>query len=143
MEKIFCKFMLKLNNKNIAIIGSSPIMMLIAKFLSRRNIITVFEKKKFGGAWLYEDILKIKTNLFTNVLVSSNSNNQKKIRKVNSFLKKFKVIIKQNKDTYKTISSYKPATVFKYDFSLFYSNILKSKSKDLLELVQPLNFSLD
>ena len=38
--------MLKLNNKNIAIIGSSPIMMLIAKFLSRRNIITVFEKKK-------------------------------------------------------------------------------------------------
>ena len=46
MEKFFSKSMLKLNNKNIAIIGSSPIMMLLAKTLSRRNTITVFEKKK-------------------------------------------------------------------------------------------------
>lgn len=147
MEKIFSKSMLKLNNKNIAIIGSSPIMMLFAKTLSRRNTITVFEKKKIGGAWLYEDIVQIKTNLFTNVLVPSNSTNQKKIKRVNSFLKKFKVNINHNKDTYKTVSSYKPTTVYKYDFSLFYSNILKSnkinfKKINIKYLVEKKNFVL-
>ena len=147
MEKIFSKSMLKSVNKNIAIIGSSPIMMLLAKYLSKENTITIFEKKKIGGAWLYENIIKTKTNVFTNVLVPSNAIHQKKIKKVNNFLKKFKVNVKYNKDTYRTISSYKPSTIYKYDFSLFYSNILKSndinfKKIDIRCLVEKKNFVL-
>ena len=45
MEKIFSKSMLKSVNKNIAIIGSSPIMMLFAKYLSKKYHYN-FRKKK-------------------------------------------------------------------------------------------------
>ena len=38
--------------KKIAIIGTSPIMSILARELSQKNDVTIFEKnKKFGGAW--------------------------------------------------------------------------------------------
>ena len=38
--------------KRIAIIGSSPVMLIIAKYLSKKNLVIIFEKNKsIGGAW--------------------------------------------------------------------------------------------
>ena len=46
---------------NIALIGTSPIMIILADKLSKKNDITIFEKSKnYGGAWSLE---KYKTEL--------------------------------------------------------------------------------
>ena len=42
----------KLEHRRIAIIGSSPIALIVANIYSLYNVkITMFEKKQFGGAW--------------------------------------------------------------------------------------------
>ena len=57
--------------KKIAVIGSSPIMILLAYSLLKNNDVTIFEKNKIlGGAWLTRKILKdFNSNIHTNVIV--------------------------------------------------------------------------
>ena len=117
--------MLNIRNKKIAIIGTSPIMLIFATVLSKKNDVTVFEKKQIGGAWTYNKVMNFSTNIFTNVLVPSNKINEKNILKVNNFLKNLNVKIKYNKNFYQSVSSFKPKLTYKYDFSIFYPKVLK------------------
>lgn len=126
--------MLKVQNKKIAIIGSSPIMMIIAKILSQKNIVTVYEKKNLGGAWTYNDMKELNTNLFTNVLVPSNRIVEKNLYNLNNFLKKFNVKIEYNQKSYRSISRFKPKHIYKYDFSTFFKDILKNNKIDFKKI---------
>lgn len=120
--------MLDINNKKIAIIGTSPIMIMIAKILSmKNNSVTLFEKKKVGGAWAYENIMGLKTNIFTNVLVPSKKFHENKISKINVLLRKMKVKIQNNKNLYKSVSQFNPKKIYKYDFSSFFKNALRDR----------------
>ena len=83
--------------KKIAVIGSSPIMILLAYSLLKNNDVTIFEKNKIlGGAWLTRKILKdFNSNIHTNVIVPLKKKDENYIVKINKILKKLNVKIKK------------------------------------------------
>ena len=67
----------------IALIGTSPIIVLIAHRLSKNNQVTIFDySKEFGGAWSWENFRKISVPNKTNVIVPANSKEEKKIKEI-------------------------------------------------------------
>ncbi len=126
--------MLNVKEKKIAIVGTSPIMLIFAKVLSKKNSVTIFEKKKIGGAWIYGKVMNLNTNLFTNVIVPTNKINEKKTIKLNNFLKNFNVKVKSNKKSYRSVSPFRPRPIYQYDFSSFYPQILKEKKINIKKI---------
>ena len=94
--------------KKIAVIGSSPIMILLAYSLLKNNDVTIFEKNKIlGGAWLTRKILKdFNSNIHTNVIVPLKKKDENYIVKINKILKKLNVKIKKNKLKYEQKKKY-------------------------------------
>ena len=113
--------------KKIAVIGSSPIMILLAYSLLKNNDVTIFEKNKIlGGAWLTRKILKdFNSNIHTNVIVPLKKKDENYIVKINKILKKLNVKIKKNKLKYEQKKNIKLKEIFEYDFSNFYASFKK------------------
>ena len=106
-------------------------MTILAIFLSKKNKVTIFEKNNFvGGAWSFIKYKKIEISKNTNVIVAGQKKEEKYIKKINLFLKKnFKIKIKKNKETYKTVSKYKPINIFKHNIYRIYQYLSKTDIK--------------
>lgn len=119
--------------KKIAIISSSPLMMMLAKRLMEKgNDVTIYDaSQNKGGAWGWDTKLKEKLKKYfpkySNAIVPLNKKEEMFILKMNKILKKrYKVkILKTNK---KIITNYKFKKKFIYDFSNFYDYAVKNLS---------------
>ena len=107
--------------KNIAIIGTSPIMLILAKELSKKNKVTIFEKnKKIGGAW---SLTKYKKFFFadkTNLIVPNMIKDTKHIKSMNEYLiKKLKLPIKNSKGKIflSKTAEYQPKFFYEYNIN--------------------------
>lgn len=112
---------------NIAIVGTSPIMIILANQLSKNNNITIFEKSKnYGGAWALEKYKSEYTNGKTNVVIPRNKKEEKFVIKMNKFLeKKFNIIAKVNNQFFSDSGIYKPKKIFIYDFKNLFLDLNK------------------
>ena len=125
-------------NKKIAIIGTSPIMNILAKELSKKNKVIVFEKSnKFGGAW---SLSKFRNHLFpdkTNLIVPNYYKDSKYTKEMNYYLKnKLQLNVKQTNQ--KIVLSknvrFNPTKFYKYDITKllnkeFFKNLILKKKK--------------
>tara|TARA_B100001996_G_C18603265_1_gene570738 strand:- start:146 stop:1054 length:909 start_codon:yes stop_codon:yes gene_type:complete len=122
---------MKKKPKKIAIISSSPLMMMLALKLKKNgNDVTVFDRSlDKGGAWTwFKDYLnkyKIYVPKYTNTIHPYNKKELRFTNTMNKFLKKnFRIKIK--KTTKKFSINYKYKDKFIYDFSKFYEYAYKS-----------------
>ena len=120
--------------KKIAIIGSSPIMLIIAKVLLKNNLVTIFEKNKsLGGAWKIKRLPNLfDLNTHSNVIVPLKKRDQFLFSKINSILYNLRVKIKKNNLKYEQNKKINLKNTYEYDFSNFLkyfekSNIIKKK----------------
>ena len=73
----------------IAIIGTTPIMIIHALLQSKSHDVTIFERSnKLGGAWAYGFYKNIVFSEKTNVVAPTNIVQEKYIPKMINFLKK-------------------------------------------------------
>ena len=127
--------------KKIAIIGSSPIMLIIARFLLKKNFVTIFEKDKIiGGAWKIKKIRDFfNINSHSNVIVPMNKKDEFLFLKINKLLSNLKVKIKKNNLRYEQNQKINLKKIYQYDFSNFYkffkrSNIIIKKEVKIIKL---------
>ena len=115
----------------IAIIGTTPIMIIHALLQSKKHDVTIFERSnKLGGAWAYGFYKNIVFSEKTNVVVPTNIIQEKYIPKMINFLKKkFKINIKKNLKFYKHFSRYKPKNIFHFRFDKLFKTLKNSKIK--------------
>ena len=112
---------------NIAVIGTSPIILMLALKLSSNNNIKIFDtSKNIGGAW---SVKKFGNNLYiprqTNVVVPTSFKEEKKLIKLNEYLKnKYDIKIKKF-NNFQFKQAYRPKNIFFYDLSLFYNKVKK------------------
>lgn len=115
---------------NIAIIGTSPIILIKALKLANKHNVKIFDySKNIGGAW---SVKKFGKYLFiprqTNAVVPTSLKEEKKLIKLNRYLMK-KLYIKIKKfDNFYFKQKYKPENIFFYDFSFFYEKVKKKIS---------------
>lgn len=112
---------------DIAIIGTSPIILIQALKLANKHNVKIFDySKNIGGAWSIKKFGKyLKIPRQTNAVVPTSLKEEKKIIKLNKNLMK-KLHIKIEKfDNFNFKQKYKPKNIFFYDFSLFYEKIKK------------------
>jgi hypothetical protein len=114
--------------KKIAIIGSSPIMLIIAKLLSKKNFVIIFEKDKYlGGAWKTKKTKSFfDLNLYSNVIVPLTHKDEFLFSKVNNLLSKLKVKIKKNNLRYEQNNKTNFKEIYEYDFSIFFKFFKKN-----------------
>ena len=110
----------KKRKEKIAILGTSPIMILIFFRLMKKFEIDVYEMSSIGGAWRIEQIGNENYTTHNNVIVPLNTNEEKQIREINRELKEFNCKKYRPKGLYKIISSYKPKNIFMHDLSNLY-----------------------
>jgi len=112
---------------NIAIIGTSPIMIILANQLSKKNNITIFEKSKnYGGAWSLEKYKSEYIHGKTNVVIPRNKREEKFVIRMNKYLeKKFNIVAKVNKQFFSDSGIYKPKKIFIYDFKNLFIDLNK------------------
>jgi hypothetical protein len=112
---------------NIAVIGTSPIILMLALKLSINNNVKIFDtSKKIGGAW---SVKKFANNLYiprqTNVVVPTSSQEEKKLIKLNEYFKnKYDIKIKKF-NNFQFKQAYRPKNIFFYDLSFFYNEVKK------------------
>ncbi len=132
----------KKNKKTVAILGTSPIMILIYFRLYKKYNVDVYEKSFIGGAWRIEQINNENYTTHNNVIVPLNSKEEKTIIEINKDLKKFNCTKYKPKGIYKIVSKYKPKNVFMHDLSNLYNQFkkehktLKKTKVDSVELKQ-------
>ncbi len=121
--------------KKIAIISSSPLMMMLALKLKKDGEnVTVFESSSVkGGAWTwFKDYLnKYKTYVsrYTNTIHPYNKKEARFINRMNKYLKKnFKIKIKKTNQKFSI--NYKFKEKFIYDFSEFYKGVYAQNELD-------------
>ena len=101
----------------IAIIGTSPIMLILASLLKKNNAITIYDEKKIiGGAWGFRDYKKFNIARQTNVIVPNRyKEDNHNVNFLNKFLKKkFKINIQVDKKK-NFPAAYKPKRYYIYD----------------------------
>lgn len=115
----------------IAIIGTTPIMVLKALLLSKKHDVTVFEKtSKLGGAWSFGKFKNFSYSEKTNIIVPDNKLEEKFMIKIIKYLSSnFKVKIYKNQKKYSNITLYKPKKVFIFDINHLFKILKKSKIK--------------
>lgn len=109
----------------IALIGTSPVMVILAHELSKKNDVTIFEKRSlYGGAWSLINYKGELINDKTNVVIPRNNREEKFVKKMNKFIdKNFKIKSKLNKQFFSDSGTYKPKKIFIYNFEKLYSNL--------------------
>lgn len=110
--------------KKIAILGTSPLMLMLAIFFSKKNKVIVFEESNtIGGAWKNFDDLPLPK--YSNVVVPLNKNEEKFVPKLNKICRRFFIQIKKTKK--KILVNYKNNNIhkYKYNFSGLYEYSIK------------------
>ena len=80
-----------IKNKKIAILGSSPLMIILYYFLKSKNEVVIFEENKIlGGAWKLQKYKGIFINSHSNVVLPLSNKDYNKQIKINSIIKKKK-----------------------------------------------------
>tara|TARA_Y100000590_G_scaffold84200_1_gene94068 strand:- start:29263 stop:30135 length:873 start_codon:yes stop_codon:yes gene_type:complete len=127
----------------IALIGTSPIIFLIAHKISKKNQVTIFDYgKNYGGAWSWEKYYGKYIPTKTNVIVPANSMEEKSLKGIISYFKKnFKIKPKIIKHSYHTLHSYKPKKVYDFKLHELYKKIFKKKKiKIVKKKIQKIKF---
>ena len=78
-----------LKKKKIAILGTSPIMILLYFRLRKKNSVDVFENLKIGGAWRVDKYNEKYYSAHNNVIVALKTNEEKYIKLINKELANF------------------------------------------------------
>ena len=115
--------------KKIALVGTSPIMLIVANHLSKLgNNITIFNvNKKIGGAWAYFKFNNHFINTQTNVIVPDTKFEERNIPLINEYLKKeFKVKINIKKNKFQPLG-YLAKINYNYKLNNLYQKILNDK----------------
>ena len=95
-----------LQNKKIAILGTSPIMILLYFRLKKKNFVDVFEHLKIGGAWRLDQYQNKYFSPHNNVIVPLKNNEEKYINPINSELENFGCKIIKPKGKYQLLTYY-------------------------------------
>lgn len=102
---------------NSAIIGDSPIMLILANHLKNKEQITIYtDKDRVGGAWSYIKFQNQNISRQTNVVVPINEEVEKFQSKINNSLLKYNVKIEKAQGFHKP-NFYLAKQNFKYDFN--------------------------
>jgi hypothetical protein len=112
----------RLENKKIAILGTSPIMILLYFRLKKKNLVDVFEHSKIGGAWRIDKYKEKYYSAHNNVVVALNDNEEKYIELINKELARFGCKKTKPKGMYQLLSDYIPKKKYIHDLSNFYLN---------------------
>ena len=115
----------KKNKKKIAILGTSPIMILIFFRLKNQYKVDVYENSSIGGAWRIDRIKNQNYTTHNNVIVPLNKDEEKIIFEINKELKKYKCKKYKPKGLYKINSEYRPKNIFMHDLSNFFNKFSK------------------
>ena len=101
----------------IAIIGDSPIMLILANFLKKKkNLITIIsDKKRIGGAWSYINFKGKNISRQTNVIVPFDKKENSYQEKLNKALKKYFISITKSQGYHKP-NNYLSKKNYRYDF---------------------------
>lgn len=129
----------------IGIVGTSPIMTILAIALSKKNKVVLFEKRKnFGGAWSFFKYKSMYIHNKTNVIFGTKTSEDKYIKNIIKYLKKnFKMKIKKNKNIFRTILKYKPKNIFRFEINKIYRHLKKSNVKIINKEVFDLSIKKD
>ena len=121
--------MIKKKNK-IAILGTSPIMILLYFRLRKKNSIDVYENSNIGGAWHFDKINGQKYTTHNNVIVALNKEEEKFIDIINNELENFGCTKTKPSGEYKTLCNYKhkKINVYIHDLSGLYTRFKRCKS---------------
>ena len=114
--------------KKIAILGTSPIMILLYFRLREKNSIDVFENSDIGGAWCMDEINGQKYTTHNNVIVAENKKEEKFIDMINNELENLGCTITKPSGEYGTLSKYKHKNIYIHDLSGLYARFKKCKS---------------
>ena len=117
-----------INKKKIAILGTSPIMILLYFRLRKKYSIDVFENSDIGGAWNIDEINGQKYTTHNNVIVAENKEEEKFIDMINNELEKLGCTKTKPSGVYETLSKYKHKNLYIHDLSGFYAKFKKTKS---------------
>ena len=116
-----------IKNKKIAIMGSSPLMIILFYFLKSKNEVVIFEENKIlGGAWKLQKYKSTFINSYSNVVLPFSDEDYNKQIRINTILKKKKIGIKIKESNKKIFALYKPKKYFEYNFSSMYEKFLKN-----------------
>ncbi len=118
----------RLSKKNVAILGGSLPMLLLAYFLNNKdiNVKLLDNSDRIGGAWKKFKFKNIDIRKQTNVVVPINKKEETNHLNINMFLKKnFDIKISRIKD--KIITPYKSENKFSYNFDHFLKKVPKKK----------------
>jgi hypothetical protein len=114
--------------KKIAILGTTPIMILLYFRLRKKHSIDVYENSNIGGAWQMGEINGQKYTPHNNVIVAMNKQEEKFIDMINNELKNLGCTKTKPSGEYKTLSNYKHKNVYIHDLSGLFARFKKSKS---------------
>ena len=93
--------------KSIAIIGTSPIMLILAYEIKKKSLgdVTIIDySNKIGGAWSNINFNSNSISTQTNVIVPDNKEEEENIPKLNTYLNNtFNIKIKENKDKFEPL----------------------------------------
>ena len=107
--------------KKIAILGTSPIMILLYFRLRKKNYIDVYENSNIGGAWRLDKINGQKHTTHNNVIVALNKEEEKFIDIINKELENLGCTKTKPVGKYETLSDYKHKNVYIHDLSGLYT----------------------
>lgn len=108
---------------NVAILGSSPIMIILAYELKKRgNDVCILDfRKTIGGAWSYTNFESKNIATQTNVIVPDNDFEEENIPKLNNYLATtFNVNIEENYDSFQPLG-YLAKNNYDYDLRNIYN----------------------
>lgn len=117
-----------MRQKKIALIGSSPIMLIIAHHLNNGGYkVTIYSSNdKIGGAWSYYKFKNHFISTQTNVIVPDTKFEERNIPLINEYLKrKFKVKIKRNVQKFKPLG-YLAEKNYDYNLNPLYEKVSKN-----------------
>lgn len=127
-------------NNNIAVLGSSPIMIILAyELIKRGNKVKILDfRSNIGGAWSYVNFNENKISTQTNVIVPDNDFEEKNILKLNNYLiNTFNIKIEENKDKFEPLG-YLAKKNYDYDLRNIYnliSNNIISREKIFVDRI--------
>lgn len=124
-----------MKKKKIALIGSSPIMLIIANHLDNSDHkVTIYNaSEKIGGAWSYYKFKNHFISTQTNVIVPDTKFEERNIPLINEYLKKkFKIKIRRNFQKFSPLG-YLAKKNYDYNLNPLYEKILKNPNINLIK----------
>ena len=121
----------------IAILGTSPIMLMIANILSKKNQVTIFDySRNIGGAWSYYKYKTFFVPKYSNAVVPLNNKELKFIPKMNFFLRSiFNIPIKNTNKKIFIKLNLKKKYIYKFN-NLYNKNIQIIKKNIFVRYVE-------